>query len=35
MRGKRLEISADVDAAGLATLQEMLTKYAEILKLVK
>ena len=26
---------ADVDAAGLATLQEMLTKYAEILKLVK
>lgn len=34
-RGKRLEISADVDSDGLANLQEVLTKYEEILKLMK
>jgi hypothetical protein len=33
--GKRLQISADVDAAGLANLQEMLGKYSEILKMLK
>jgi hypothetical protein len=35
MRGKRLEITADVDEAGLTNLQEMLSKYAEILKMMK
>jgi hypothetical protein len=34
MRGDRLEITADVDAAGLEKLQAMLAKYAEILKLM-
>lgn len=34
MRGSRPEISADVDAADLVKLQEMLAKYADILKLV-
>ena len=34
MRGNRLEITADVDAAGLEKLQAMLTKYAEILKMM-
>jgi hypothetical protein len=33
--GKRLQITADVDANGLANLQEMLGKYAEILKILK
>jgi hypothetical protein len=33
--GKRLQISADVDADGLANLQEMFGKYAEILKMLK
>jgi hypothetical protein len=32
--GKRLQITADVDAAGLANLQQVLDKYAEILNLV-
>lgn len=34
MRGKRLEIMANVDAKGLETLREMLVKYEEILKLI-
>jgi hypothetical protein len=34
MRGKRLEIMANVDAEGLKTLREMLEKYEEILKLM-
>jgi hypothetical protein len=34
MRGKHLEIMANVDAAGLKTLREMLQKYEEILTLM-
>ncbi len=34
LTGKRLQISADVDAYGLAKLKEILTKYEEILKLL-
>jgi hypothetical protein len=34
LTGKRLQISADVDADGLAKLKEILTKYEEILKLL-
>jgi hypothetical protein len=34
LRGNRLQITADVDAAGLQTLKEMIGKYEEILKLV-
>ena len=34
LSGKRLQISADVDAEGLAKLKEILTKYEEILKLL-
>jgi hypothetical protein len=33
--GKRLQITADVDAEGLTNLQEMLSKYAEILKMLR
>lgn len=32
--GNRLQITADVDASGLATLTEMIAKYQEILKLL-
>jgi hypothetical protein len=32
---KRLQITADVDAAGLAKLKNVLAKYDEILKLLK
>ena len=32
--GKRLQITADVDAEGLKKLKELLTKYEEILKLL-
>jgi hypothetical protein len=35
LTGKRLQITAQVDAAGLATLKRMLDKYEEILKLVE
>jgi hypothetical protein len=35
LSGKRLQISADVDAAGLAKLKEILTKYEEILKMLQ
>jgi hypothetical protein len=35
LTGKRLQISADVDADGLAKLKEVLTKYEEILKLLQ
>lgn len=34
LTGNRLQITADVDAAGLATLKQMLDKYEEILKLL-
>jgi hypothetical protein len=34
LRGNRLQITADVDAAGLQTLKEMIGKYEEILKLL-
>ena len=34
LTGDRLQITADVDAAGLATLKQMLDKYEEILKLL-
>jgi hypothetical protein len=34
LRGNRLEITADVDRAGLARLKEILGKYEEILKLI-
>jgi hypothetical protein len=34
LRGKRLEITADVDRAGLQRLKEILTKYEEILELI-
>lgn len=35
LSGKRLQITADVDAAGLATLKDVLAKYEEILKMLK
>ncbi len=35
LRGNRLQITADVDAAGVAKLKEVLAKYKEILKLQK
>ena len=35
LRGNRLQITADVDAAGVAKLKEALAKYEEILKLQK
>jgi hypothetical protein len=35
LTGKRLQISADVDAEGLTKLKEVLTKYEEILKLLQ
>jgi hypothetical protein len=34
LRGNRLQITAEVDAAGLQTLKEMIGKYEEILKLL-
>jgi hypothetical protein len=34
LRGNRLQITADVDAAGLAKLKDVLAKYEEILKLL-
>lgn len=34
LRGNRLEISADVDLAGLQKLKQILTKYEEILALI-
>jgi hypothetical protein len=34
VQGNRLQITADVDAAGLQTLKQMLEKYEEILRLV-
>ena len=34
LRGNRLQITADVDAAGLQTLKEMIGRYEEILKLL-
>ena len=34
LTGKRLQITADVDAAGIKRLKQMLTKYEEILKLL-
>jgi hypothetical protein len=34
LSGQRLQISAGVDAEGLAKLKEILTKYEEILKLL-
>jgi hypothetical protein len=34
LRGNRLEISADVDRAGLQRLKEILGKYEEILALL-
>jgi hypothetical protein len=33
LAAKRLQITADVDAAGLEKLEKMLAKYKEILKL--
>ena len=35
LRGNRLQITADVDAAGLGKLKDVLTKYEEILKLLQ
>lgn len=35
LSGKRLQISADVDAEGLSKLKEILTKYEEILKMLQ
>lgn len=35
LRGGRLQITADVDAAGLAKLKDVLAKYEEILKLLE
>jgi hypothetical protein len=35
LSGKRLQISADVDAEGLAKLKDILTKYEEILKMLQ
>jgi hypothetical protein len=35
LRGNRLQITADVDAAGLAKLKDVLAKYEEILKLLQ
>ena len=35
LRGNRLQITADVDAAGLAKLKDVLAKYDEILKLLQ
>ncbi|MGA2816739.1 MAG: hypothetical protein ABSE67_10650 [Xanthobacteraceae bacterium] len=35
LRGNRLQITADVDAAGVAKLKEVLAKYEEILNLLK
>ena len=35
LRGNRLQSTADVDAAGVAKLKEVLAKYEEILKLLK
>jgi hypothetical protein len=35
LSGKRLQISADLDAEGLAKLKDILTKYEEILKMLQ
>jgi len=35
LTGNRLQITADVDAAGLVKLKEVLAKYEDILKLLK
>lgn len=35
LKGKRLEITADVDKAGIAKLKDVLAKYEEILKLLE